>query len=147
MSVRARRIGRGWSAISLAVNGPYLWVAFGAAIGGMARYGLSGIIGDWIGATFPWGTLIVNVTGCFVIGIVNMLTGPDGIILVPVNARLFMMVGICGGYTTFSSFSLESLNLMRNGEWLAVTAYMISSAVFCMVAVWLGHVAGLLLNR
>jgi CrcB protein len=147
MSVRATRIGRGWSAIRVAVHGPYLWIALGAAIGGMARYGLSGVIGNWIGATFPWGTLIVNVTGCFVIGIVNMLTGPDGSILVPINARLFMMVGICGGYTTFSSFSLESLNLMRNGEWLAVMAYMVSSIVFCTVGVWLGHVAGLLLNR
>lgn len=147
MSVKAPPIGRGWSAISLAVQGPYLWIALGAAIGGMARYGLSGVIANRVGATFPWGTLIVNITGCFVIGIVNTLTGPDGRLLVPLNARLFTMVGICGGYTTFSSFSLELLNLMRNGEWLAVGNYMIGSLVFCMIGVWLGHIAGLLINR
>lgn len=119
----------------------------GAAIGGIARYALSGVVGNWIGATFPWGTLVVNVTGCFVIGIFNSLTGPDGSFLVPLNIRLFVMVGICGGYTTFSSFSLESLNLMRDGEWLAVAGYMLASVVFCMIAVWLGHVAGQLINR
>ena len=147
MSVKAPQIGRGWSAISLAVQGPYLWIALGAAIGGMARYGFSGVIANWIGTTFPWGTLVVNVTGCFVIGIVNTLTGSDGVLLVPINTRLFLMVGICGGYTTFSSFSLESLNLMRNGEWLAAGSYMVGSVVFCMIGVWLGFVAGLLLNR
>jgi fluoride exporter len=147
MSIKAPQIGRGWSGISVAVQGPYFWIALGAAIGGMARYGLSGVIANWIGATFPWGTLIVNITGCFIIGIFNTLTGPDGSFLVPLNARLFVMVGICGGYTTFSSFSLESLNLMRNGEWVAVGSYMLGSVIFCMIGVWLGHGAGLLLNR
>src|SRR5271165_2627501 len=108
MSPRAPRAGRGRSAISFALNGPYLWVALGAALGGIARYGLSGVVANWIGATFPWGTLVVNVTGCFVIGLVNALTGPDGRLLLPVNLRIFVMVGICGGYTTFSSFGLET---------------------------------------
>jgi CrcB protein len=147
MSAKARRAGRGWSAISLAVHGPYLWVALGAAIGGMSRYGFSGVIANWIGAAFPWGTLVVNVTGCFVIGIFDMLTGPDGRLLVPPNARLFVMVGICGGYTTFSSFSLETLNLARNGEWLAAGGYIGGSVLFCLVGVWLGHMAGVLINR
>jgi fluoride exporter len=147
MSVKVLLAGRGWSVTSFPVRGPYVWIALGAAIGGMARYGFSGVIANWFGATFPWGTMIVNVTGCFVIGIVNILTGPDGVLLVPVNTRLFIMVGICGGYTTFSSFSLESLNLMRNGEWVAVGSYMFGSVVFCMFGVWLGHSAGLLLSR
>ncbi len=146
MSAKAPRAGHGWSAINLAVHGPYLWVALGAAIGGIGRFSLSGIIANWIGATFPWGTLVVNITGCFVIGIFDMLTGPDGRLLVPPNARLFAMVGICGGYTTFSSFSLETLNLARNGEWLAAGGYIGASVLFCLIGVWLGHIAGMAIN-
>jgi fluoride exporter len=125
----------------------YLWIALGSAIGGAGRYGLSGVVANWIGATFPWGTLIVNISGCFVIGIFNALTGPDGVFLVPLNIRLFVMVGLCGGYTTFSSFSLETLNLVRNGEWLSAGGYIIASVVFCLIGVWLGHIAGVLINR
>ena len=125
----------------------YLWIALGSAIGGSGRFALSGLVANWTGATFPWGTLVVNVGGCFVIGIFNALTGPDGIFLVPIGARLFVMVGLCGGYTTFSSFSLESLNLMRNGEWLAAGGYVLASILFCLIGVWLGHVAGMLINR
>lgn len=147
MSVKALRIGRGWSVISVAVQGPYVWIALGAAIGGMARYGLAGLVANRVVALFPWGTLVVNVTGCFVIGVFNTVSGPDGRLLVPLNARLFVMVGICGGYTTFSSFSLETLNLVQNGEWFRATGYIVASLVFCMIGVWLGHVAGLLINR
>jgi fluoride exporter len=125
----------------------YLWIALGAAIGGMARFGVASTIANWIGAIFPWGTLVVNLTGCFVIGIFNALTGPDGIFLVPLNTRLFVMAGLCGGYTTFSAFSLETLNLMLTGEWVAAGGYIIASVVFCMIGVWLGHVAGLLINQ
>jgi fluoride exporter len=125
----------------------YLCVFIGAAIGGVGRYSLSGVVANWIGATFPWGTLIVNVTGCFVIGVFNTLTGPDGVFLVPGNLRVFVMVGMCGGYTTFSSFSLETLNLVRNGEWFASGAYILASTVLCLIGVWLGHVAGILINR
>ena len=96
---------------------------------------------------FPWGTLIVNVTGCFVIGVFNTLTGPDGIFLVPPNLRVLVMVGICGGYTTFSSFSLVTLKLVRNVELAASGAYILASTAFCLVGVWLGHIAGVLLNR
>jgi CrcB protein len=75
------------------------------------------------------------------------LTEPDGVFLVPGNLRVFVMVGMCGGYTTFSSFSLETLNLVRNGEWFASGAYILASTVFCLIGVWLGHVAGILINR
>jgi fluoride exporter len=140
-----------WAAVGKAVTGfvgiTFLWVALGSAIGGCARYALSGAVANWIGATFPWGTLIVNVTGCFVIGIFHTLTAPDGLLLVPPNVRIFVMVGICGGYTTFSSFSLEFLNLMRNGAWLPAGEYVLASVVFCLIGVWLGHVAGLRLSR
>jgi len=125
----------------------YLWVAAGSAIGGCARYALSGVMANWMGTAFPWGTLIVNITGCFVIGIFNALTRPDGPFRVPSNIRIFVMVGICGGYTTFSSFSLESLNLMQAGEWLSAAAYILASVIFCLAGVSLGHIAGLLLHH
>jgi fluoride exporter len=125
----------------------YLCVALGSAIGGSTRYALSGSVANWIGVTFPWGTLIVNITGSFVIGIFNTMTTADGVLLVPANIRILVMVGICGGYTTFSAFSLESLNLMRNGNWLAAGAYILVSVVFCLVGVWLGHIAAIELNR
>ena len=125
----------------------YLCVALGAAIGGSARYAISGFVANWFGATFPWGTLIINITGSFVIGIFNTLTAPDGILLVPTNFRIFVMVGICGGYTTFSSFSLESLNLVRNGELMSAGSYIMASVLCCLIGVWLGHITALGLNR
>jgi fluoride exporter len=125
----------------------YLWVALGSAIGGSGRYALSGIVANWMGTAFPWGTLTVNVSGCFVIGIFNALTSADGPLLVPTNIRIFVMVGMCGGYTTFSSFSLEFLNLMRDGESLAAVEYILASVIFCLAGVSLGQLAGLLLNR
>ena len=129
-----------------------MWIAsisviLGSAIGGAGRYALSGVVANWIGATFPWGTLIVNVTGCFVIGIFDTVTGPDGGVFVPTNIRILVMVGVCGGYTTFSSFGLEILNLVRSGEWFAAQAYILTSVVFCLMGVWLGHIAGVLINR
>jgi fluoride exporter len=125
----------------------YLCVALGSAIGGSARYAISGFIANWFGATFPWGTLIINITGSFVIGIFGTLTAPDGILLVPSNLRILVMVGICGGYTTFSSFSLEALNLMRSGEWLSAGSYILASVVCCLIGVWLGHISAVELNR
>ncbi len=96
----------------------YLWVAFGGALGSVARFWFSGFIADRMGGTFPWGTLLVNVTGSFVIGFFATLTGPEGRWLAHSNTRIFFMTGICGGYTTFSSFSLQTLELVRGGEWL-----------------------------
>ena len=125
----------------------YLWVAVGAAIGGVGRYWLSGTVADWIGETFPWGTLVINVTGSFVIGFFGALTGPDGRVLVSTNLRQFVMVGICGGYTTFSSFSLQTLNLARDGEFLYAGGNITLSVVLCLIAVWLGYIAATSLNQ
>lgn len=125
----------------------YLWIAFGSALGGMTRFALSGFIANQFGGTFPWGTLIVNVTGSFVIGFVNTLTGPDGRVFASSTTRQFMMTGICGGYTTFSSFSLQTLALANDGEWARVGGNVMSSVACCLVAVWLGHIAALSLNK
>jgi CrcB protein len=118
----------------------YLWVMIGSALGGAARYWCSGFIAERIGQTFPWGTLLVNVLGSFVIGFFSTLTGPDGRLLVSSTARQFVMVGLCGGYTTFSSFSLQTLSLAREGDWLRAGGNVGLSVVTCLIAVWLGHV-------
>ena len=125
----------------------YIWIAVGSALGGIARYWCSGIAAARFGETFPWGTMIVNVVGSFVIGFFATLTGPDGRLLVGTTARQFVMVGLCGGYTTFSSFSLQTLSLARDGEWLGVGANITLSVVLCLFAVWLGHIAAATLNQ
>ena len=86
----------------------YVWVMLGSALGGGARYLVSGLAANHFGGTFPWGTLIVNVAGSFIIGFFATLTGPDGRVFVSTEARQFVMTGFCGGYTTFSSFSLQT---------------------------------------
>jgi CrcB protein len=124
----------------------YFWIAVGSAVGGMARYWLSGVIARLIGETFPWGTLLINIIGSFVIGFFATLTGPDGRILVPSVARQFVMIGLCGGYTTFSSFSLQTLTLASEGEYLYAGANIVLSVVLCLVAVWLGSILAAVLN-
>jgi CrcB protein len=125
----------------------YLAVAFGGALGTVARYFLSGAIANAFGETFPWGTLVINVTGSFVIGFFGALTAPDGRLMVSPAARQMVMVGVCGGYTTFSSFSLQTLNLMRDGEWAAAAGNMAGSLALCMIGVWLGAAAAAALNQ
>jgi len=125
----------------------YLAVALGSALGGVARFALSGAIANVFGETFPWGTLFVNVTGSFVIGFFATLTAPDGRLFVSGTTRQFVMTGICGGYTTFSSFSLQTLNLMRDEEWVSAGANAAGSVVLCLIAVWLGHLAAASLNQ
>ena len=91
----------------------YIAVGLGGALGTFGRYAVSGVVAHAFGETFPWGTLIVNVTGSFIIGFFATLTAPDGRLFVGGTTRQFVMTGLCGGYTTFSSFSLQTLNLMR----------------------------------
>ncbi len=123
-----------------------LLVFVGSGLGGLLRWGFSGAIAQRWGETFPWGTLVVNVTGCFLIGLVAALTGPDGRWLVPASWRQFMMLGVLGGYTTFSSFSLQTLNLVEDGQWLRAGGNVVLSVVLCLLGVWLGHVLALALN-
>jgi len=124
-------------------------LAAGGALGTLARYGVNGLVSapqapraGWA-AVFPLGTMVVNVTGCFVIGWLAALSGPAlGRAWIPVGWRDFLMIGFCGGYTTFSSFSLQTLNLARDGEWWLAAANVIGSNVFCLLAVYLGWVTG-----
>jgi CrcB protein len=125
----------------------YLWIAAGSALGGMARYLCSGLAARILGDTFPWGTLIVNVVGCAFIGLFATLTGPDGRLLVATPARQFVMVGVCGGFTTFSSFSLETLSLARDGQWTRVAWNAGGSLLLCLLGVWLGYAAANAINQ
>jgi len=125
----------------------YLWIAIGGALGSVARYWCSGVVAHHFGETFPWGTVLVNVLGSLLIGFFGTLTATDGRWLVPYwfRQQLFML-GLCGGYTTFSSFSLQTLNLAQDGEWLYATANVVLSVVTCLAAVWLGHLLAAVLN-
>jgi CrcB protein len=124
----------------------YIWIAIGSALGGVARYWCSGVAARLVGEAFPWGTIVVNITGSFIIGFFATLTGPEGRVYVGSLGRQFVMIGICGGYTTFSSFSLQTLNLMNDGEWFGAGANIVVSVVCCLVAVWVGHLAAGSLN-
>ena len=125
----------------------YLWVGLGGAIGSIVRFWASGLVARHFGETFPFGTLVVNVTGSFAIGFFATLTDPEGRFLAAPGFRTFFMAGICGGYTTFSSFSLQTLSLLREGEWAHAGANALFSVVLCLLAVWLGHVLAVLLTR
>ena len=109
-------------------------------------YWCSGVAARLIGETFPWGTLFVNVTGSFIIGVFATLTGPDGRIFGGTTTRQFVMIGLIGGFTTFSSFSLQSLNLVNDSEWLRAGGNIVVCVVLCLFAVWLGHVLALSIN-
>ncbi len=125
----------------------YLFIALGGALGSVARYAASATIARSVSEVFPWGTLFVNVTGCFIIGLFAMLTGPHGRILVPPDVRQFFMVGVCGGYTTFSSFSLQTLTLARAGDMVRAGGNVVASVLFCLIGVWLGAAAGAAVNQ
>lgn len=119
----------------------YLLIGLGSALGGMSRYWLNGLISNAIGQTFPWGTLVINLTGSLAIGFFAALTGPDGAWLVPGGGRLFFMVGVCGGYTTFSSFSLQTLSLLQDGEVLWGVGNILFSLALCLTGAGLGQAA------
>lgn len=118
----------------------YLAVMLGGAVGTALRLGLSNWFASHYGETFPWGTLVVNITGCFLIGLFGALTGPDGVFLASPLSRQVVMIGVLGGYTTFSSFSLQTLNLFEGGEWIRAGWNILLSMLLCLVAVWLGQV-------
>ena len=124
----------------------YLWIALGSALGGAARYWCNGVLVRLLGETFPWGTLFVNVLGSLIIGFFATLTAPDGRMFVDQTVRQFVMIGFLGGYTTFSSFSLQTLNLVNDGEWFYAGLNIGASVVLCLFAVWLGHILALYLN-
>ena len=123
----------------------YAHVAAGSVLGGLARYLASLLILPFFG--FPLATLFVNVTGSFIIGFYGTLTAPDGRLFATAEQRQFVMTGFCGGYTTFSSFSLETVRLLRAGMTGTALLNIAVSVVTWLLAVWLGYVLASRLNR
>ena len=121
----------------------YLYVMLGGALGTGARFWLSVIIATRFGEFFPVATLFVNVTGSFAIGFFAALTDPEGRFPATLTSRQFFMIGVCGGYTTFSAFSLQTLDLAHAGEWWKAGAYVTLSLFGCLLAVWLGRICAL----
>ena len=124
-----------------------LWVALGGALGSVARYACSGVAVRWLGVGFPYGTLFVNVTGSFTIGLLAALVAADGRPELGADARAFLLVGVLGGFTTFSSFSLETLNLARSGALAPAMLNVAGSVVLCLAAVSFGFATAGWLNR
>src|SRR4051812_7636218 len=126
----------------------YLFVMLGGALGTGARFWLSGLVAARYGEAFPLGTLIVNVSGCFLVGVLTTVMDPGGRFLFAPATRQFLLLGICGGYTTFSSFSLQTLDLVRAGDWFRAGLNVGVSVFLCLFATWLGRVVALaLVNR
>ena len=121
--------------------GGLLSVVVGSALGGVSRYFLSGVIARGVGETFPWGTLVVNVTGAFVIGLFGGLARDNASLLGSSDLWLLAVTGFCGGYTTVSSFSLQTLALARDGEGGRAIAYVALSVTLCLFAVAGGFAA------
>jgi fluoride exporter len=123
----------------------YVLVGTGSAAGGAARYAVSGLVAERTEATFPWGTFLVNLSGSIVIGLLFGLTGAGTLFQEAPLANQMVTYGFLGGYTTFSTFTLEALNLLREGEHLHAWAYMLGSVVTCFVGTALGYGTSLLL--
>jgi CrcB protein len=122
--------------------GAYLAVAAGGAIGSVARFWLTGVMAALTGPRFPWGTLLINILGSFVIGLVAGITLTPARMGMHPDVRIFLMTGICGGFTTFSAFSLQTLELIQTGDLVPAAGYILGSVVLCLLAVWGGWLLG-----
>lgn len=116
----------------------YLYIAAGGALGSVARYWMAGAIDGRLNMGFPWGTVLVNIAGSFAIGIFAAMAAGESRWGLSDSARLFLMVGICGGFTTFSSFSLQTLGLLREGLLLRAGGNVAVSVLVCLAATWAG---------
>lgn len=125
----------------------YLWVALGSALGGAARLWCSEIITASYMGSFPLALLIINVLGSFLVGFIAALTFPAELFMISSEVKTFLMIGICGGYTTFSSFSLATLKLIQDGQIMQAGLNILLSVMLCLLAVWLGTYLATLINQ
>jgi CrcB protein len=118
---------------------PYMLVGIGGALGSVARAGMTDLITRWMGSQFPFGTVAVNITGALVMGLIAGYgeTEPGKLIFSPAT-RTFLMIGVMGGYTTFSSFSLQTFLLMEQGNWTGAFLNVLLSVLLCVAGIWLG---------
>ena len=124
-----------------------LWIALGGAIGSVTRYFASEALARAVGPAFPWGTLFVNVSGSLLIGFVAGWEGGNGRLMESAFVRQFLLVGICGGYTTFSAFSLQTLALLQVGDYGRAGLNVASSVLLCVLAAWGGYALAAALSR
>lgn len=115
-------------------------IGLGCAIGGMSRYGLSEGLHHWLGRSFPWGTLCVNLLGSLLMGIgfIILVERPLFNVGLSQHLRLFLLVGLLGGFTTFSTFSIDTIHLLENGHLLISSLYIIISVILCVLAAYTG---------
>ena len=124
----------------------YVLIAIGSALGGIGRYACSRAVALAFGETFPWGTLVVNISGSFVIGLVAAVAAPESRVIISPNTRQFIMVGLCGGFTTYSSFSLQTLELIRNRDFGEALGNILLTVASCLASVALGYLGGMILG-
>jgi len=120
----------------------WLAVAVGGAIGSVARFWMTGVMTALTGPQFPWGTLLINVLGSFIIGLVAGFTLTPARVAMHPDLRIFLMTGFCGGFTTFSAFSLQTLELMQVGELVQALGYVLGSVVLCVLGTFGGWALG-----
>ena len=111
----------------------YLWIALGAVAGASARYFLGGYVAKVISSSFPYGTLLINVSGSFLLGFFLIWTSER--VLVDPRWRLLVAIGFCGSFTTFSSYAFETFGLFEQGQWMLVGANIIASNLICLISV------------
>jgi CrcB protein len=119
----------------------YLVIGLGGALGSMLRFATATLIDSRLektGTVYYWGTMVVNITGCFIIGFIFSISSTEGRFFLSPLARQFVLIGILGGYTTFSSFTLQTLLLAQDGQWTSVAANVFLSVGLCLAGVWLG---------
>lgn len=122
--------------------GASLLVLVGSALGGLARHWVGLGVAAWLGPRLPWATLGINVLGSFVIGLAAAAIAADGRLADAAWVRPFVMVGLCGGFTTFSAFSLQTVELLQGGEVGWALAYALGSVALCLLATWAGLAVG-----
>jgi fluoride exporter len=124
----------------------YAAIVAGGIVGSLMRW-LVALVLPSVPGSFPWPTLFANVTGCVLIGFYSALTGPDGRLFVDPRTRQFVLTGICGGYTTFSGFSIEMLRFLQAGDSVQAAVYLAVSVTSWLAAVWLGDILARRLNH